>query len=224
MLGSQPTASTPGLPDADISNGCSALSLGSSVTSADGALPSDATPADVHLPGIGNLDGDLLQALREAEQHAAEDGIGFYVTSGWRSRDHQDQLLCDAIREHGSEEEAARWVATADSSLHVSGDAVDIGPLDASLWLSANGYRFGLCRVYSNEPWHFELRPEASRAGCPREYLDPSYDPRLQPVTDTGTRSRACRPAEAPQPGAACTEPDLPAAVSPLPVPPAPGW
>ncbi|HZW98561.1 MAG TPA: hypothetical protein VFF10_00740, partial [Trueperaceae bacterium] len=83
MLGSQPAASTPGLPDADISNGCSALSLGSSVTSADGALPSDATPADVHLPGIGNLDGDLLQALREAEQHAAQDGIGFYVTSGW---------------------------------------------------------------------------------------------------------------------------------------------
>src|SRR5690606_11026038 len=119
-------------------DGCSAVSLGSSVTRADGALPTGATTADTHLPGIQNLDGALLQALRDAEQHAAQDGIEVYITSGWPSRAHQDQLLCDAIREHGSVEEAARWVATADTSLHVSGDAVDIGPLDASLWLSAN--------------------------------------------------------------------------------------
>jgi hypothetical protein len=25
-----------------------------------------------------------------------------------------------------------------------------------ALWLERNGWRFGLCRVYANEWWHFE--------------------------------------------------------------------
>jgi D-alanyl-D-alanine carboxypeptidase len=38
-----------------------------------------------------------------------------------------------------------------------------------------------LCRVYRNEPWHFELRPGAVRDGCPARYADPAHDPRMQP-------------------------------------------
>ena len=80
----------------------------------------------------------------------------------------------------GSRAAAARWVATPNTSAHVSGDAVDIAHADADAWLSAHGAAFGLCQIYGNEPWHYELRPAAVDRGCPAMYADPSDDPRLQ--------------------------------------------
>jgi zinc D-Ala-D-Ala carboxypeptidase len=62
----------------------------------------------------------------------------------------------------------------------VSGHAVDIGPTGAAGWLSEHGAEFGLCRIYGNEPWHFELRPEAIARGCPPTYADPTHDPRMR--------------------------------------------
>src|ERR687887_467456 len=150
------------------------------VTEDDGALPDGVTVFDDGYPGIANLDPDLLEALREAATDAADDGIQFYVTSGWRSPEYQDQLLRDAVSKYGSLREAARWVATADTSPHVSGDAVDIGPFDATAWLSEHGADYGLCQIYSNESWHYELRPEAIDHGCPPMYVDPTHDPRMQ--------------------------------------------
>ena len=102
------------------------------------------------------------------------------MKSGWRSPEYQRQLLQEAISKYGSEEEAARWVATPETSPHVSGDAVDIGPRDATAWLSEHGAEYGLCQIYSNEPWHYELRPGAIDHGCPPEYADPTHDPRMQ--------------------------------------------
>jgi LAS superfamily LD-carboxypeptidase LdcB len=99
-------------------------------------VPDGVTVFDDEYPGVANLDPDLLQALREAATDAADDGIEFYVNSGWRSPEYQNQLLREAVSEYGPEEEAARWVATADTSAHVSGDAVDIGSFDATAWLS----------------------------------------------------------------------------------------
>jgi zinc D-Ala-D-Ala carboxypeptidase len=149
-------------------------------TEADGALPDGVTVFDDQYPGVANLDPDLLQALREAATDAADDGVEFYVNSGWRSPEYQNQLLREAVSKYGSEEEAARWVATADTSAHVSGDAVDIGRFDATAWLSEHGAHYGLCQIYRNESWHYELRPEATSRGCPRMYADPTHDPRMQ--------------------------------------------
>jgi zinc D-Ala-D-Ala carboxypeptidase len=148
---------------------------------ADGAVPDGTTVFDDEIPGVANLESDLLGALRRAATDAADDGIEFLVTSGWRSPEYQERLLREAVSKYGSEEEAARWVATADTSLHVSGDAVDIGPSAATEWLSEHGAEYGLCRVYGNEPWHYELRPEAIDDGCPPTYADPTHDPRMQP-------------------------------------------
>ena len=47
-------------------------------------------------------------------------------------------------------------------------------------WLARNGARYGLCQIYRNESWHFELRPEAVRWGCPAMYADPTHDPRMR--------------------------------------------
>jgi hypothetical protein len=146
----------------------------------DGALPDGVTVFDDDYPGIANLDPDLLQALREAATDAADDGIEFYVNSGWRSPEYQDQLLREAVSEYGSEAEAARWVATADTSAHVSGNAVDIGSFEAAAWLSEHGAKYGLCQIYSNEPWHYELRPQAIDRGCPHMYADPTHGRRMR--------------------------------------------
>jgi D-alanyl-D-alanine carboxypeptidase len=154
--------------------------VGGAVTEADGALADGVTVFDDQYPGVANLDPDLLQALREAATDAADDGVEFFVDSGWRSPEYQDRLLREAVFEYGSEEEAARWVATADTSAHVSGDAVDIGRVDATAWLSEHGAEYGLCQIYLNEPWHYELRPQATERGCPRMYADPTHDPRMQ--------------------------------------------
>ncbi|MEV0113107.1 M15 family metallopeptidase [Streptomyces sp. NPDC050844] len=131
-------------------------------------------------PAVTNLDPGLLKALRQAATAAADDGVEFHVNSGWRSPEHQNQLLREAVSKYGSQEEAARWVATAETSPHVSGDAVDIGRSDATAWLSEHGAEYGLCQIYKNEPWHYELRTDAIDRGCPRMYADPTQDPRMQ--------------------------------------------
>jgi zinc D-Ala-D-Ala carboxypeptidase len=147
---------------------------------ADGAVPDGTTVFDDEVPGVANLDPALLGALRRAGADAAGDGVHFSVDSGWRSREYQERLLREAISKYGSEAEATRWVATPNTSAHVSGDAVDIGPSDATAWLSAHGAAYGLCRIYRNEPWHYELRPEAGDHGCPAMYADAAHDPRMQ--------------------------------------------
>jgi zinc D-Ala-D-Ala carboxypeptidase len=147
---------------------------------ADGAVPDGTTVFDDEIPGVANLDPALLGRLRQAAMDAADDGVEFHVNSGWRSPEYQEQLFGEAVSEYGSEEEAARWVATADTSPHVSGDAVDIGPSDATEWLSEHGDDYGLCQIYGNEPWHYELRPEAIDHDCPPMYADPTQDPRMQ--------------------------------------------
>lgn len=145
-----------------------------------GRLADGVTVFDDEVPGVANLDPVLLEALRQAATDAAKDGVEFILNSGWRTPEYQDQLLREAVSEYGSLEEAARWVATAATSPHVSGDAVDIGQEDATAWLSEHGAVYGLCQIYDNEPWHYELRPEAIEHGCPATYADPTQDPRMQ--------------------------------------------
>lgn len=145
-----------------------------------GRVPSDTSVDDDSVPAVARLDPDLLGALREAAGDAAADEVTFVVNSGWRSAGYQDHLLDEAIDDYGSEAEARRWVASPETSEHVKGNAVDVGPPEAAAWLSEHGAAYALCQVYSNEPWHFELRPGAIEDGCPTVYADPTADPRMQ--------------------------------------------
>ena len=154
------------------------LPQGGALGEADGAVPDGTTVFADGVPGVANLDPGLLAALRQAANDASGDGVKFIVDSGWRSADYQERLLQEAVSKYGSEEEAARWVATPNTSPHVSGDAVDIGS-DGADWLSEHGAAYGLCQIYANEPWHYELRPEAADQGCPGMYADPTH-PRME--------------------------------------------
>lgn len=147
---------------------------------ADGVVPDGTTVFDGEIPGVARLNPALLSALRRAATAARNDGVTIYVTSGWRSPTYQEQLLHEAISQYGSAQEAARWVGTPTASAHVSGDAVDVGPADATAWLAKYGAAYGLCRIYGNEPWHYELRTDAIGHGCPSVYADPTRDPRMQ--------------------------------------------
>jgi hypothetical protein len=153
---------------------------GGGASEADGVVPDGTTILEDEIPGVARLNPALRSVLRRAATDAARDGVQLYVTSGWRSSKYQEQLLQDAISQYGSEREAARWVGTPAASAHVSGDAVDIGPADATAWLSRHGATYGLCQIYRNEPWHFELRAEAIKHRCPPMYADPTRDPRMR--------------------------------------------
>ena len=148
---------------------------------ADGVVPSGVTVFDGRYPAVSKLAPALLDALRRAAAAAAQGGVVFYVDSGWRSPKYQEQLLDEAIAKYGSRDKAAEWVATPETSPHVSGDAVDIGRANATTWLARHGSAYALCQIYRNEPWHYELRPNAIAHGCPRMYSDPTHDPRMQP-------------------------------------------
>ena len=175
------------------------------VGEAGGKVPDGVTVFDDEFPAVANLDPALLGSLRQAARDAADDGIEFHVTSGWRSPAYQEQLLREAVSEYGSEEEAARWVATPETSPHVSGNAVDIGPSDATVWLSEHGAEYGLCQIYSNEPWHYELRPEAIRRRLPAQVRRPYA--RSEDAAVTCTLALTCglaRPRERARPGNGC--------------------
>lgn len=149
-------------------------------TQADGLLPAGVTASDTGYPGVAKLRPDLRAALRRAAAAAAAQGVRIEVTSGWRSAAYQDQLLRAAVGTYGTQAEAARWVASPTTSSHVSGSAADLGPAAATAWLSTHGAAYGLCRTYRNEPWHFELRAQAPKQGCPAMYADAAHDPRMR--------------------------------------------
>ena len=141
----------------------------------DGSLSDGTTltPFDVADPAIGRLEPVLLNAIQSAATSAASDGVTMTITSGWRSPEFQQRLLDDAVRTYGSMAAARRYVETPEASKHVVGRAVDVGGSGADRWLVAHGARFGLCRIYANEPWHFELATDAL-GSCPPLLADAS--------------------------------------------------
>ena len=158
-----PPAPEPEVPPAD------ALSIGPGAVDTTGGWLPDGTmlsPFDTANPILSHLDPALLQAVQDAARAAEAQGVQLWVTSGWRSRGFQQRLFDNAVQTYGSVDAAAELVATPEVSRHVTGQAIDIGPVEADRWLIANGRQFGLCQIYANEIWHFELAVDAN-GNCP---------------------------------------------------------
>jgi zinc D-Ala-D-Ala carboxypeptidase len=124
-------------------------------------------------PEFDKLDPDLRAAFEQARADARSDGVRLVITSGWRSKAHQERLFEEALVKYGSVEEANRWVASPESSAHVTGDAIDIGPTDGAIWVGQHGADYGLCQTFANEIWHFELLTTPGGT-CPEMLADGS--------------------------------------------------
>ena len=144
--------------------------------SAPGGTP-DVVSADLaaHAPkdtgGLGTTEGltpQLTRAITRAREAAAADGIErIGIISGARSAQTQQQLFDEAVAKYGSAAEASKWVLPPNKSAHVKGEAIDVNPYAAAQWLEKNGVKFGLCRRYANEYWHFEVLAPAKGQKCP---------------------------------------------------------
>lgn len=138
----------------------------------DGYIPDgDSVRLTDDVPAVTRLDPKLRDALDRAAADAANRDVTFTLADGWRSERYQDYLFAQAVQEYGSEEEASRWVKRGDQSKHVHGEAVDIATADAMDWLNRFGAEYGLCQVYANEAWHFELLA-ADTGVCPPQLTD----------------------------------------------------
>jgi D-alanyl-D-alanine carboxypeptidase len=125
------------------------------ITLGDSALTESVTATG----GVLELHPLLAARFEAARISAASLGVALYITSGFRSQERQSELFAEALQKYGSESEAAKWVLPAQFSHHPDGLAIDVNypkDPDGAKWLEENGARFGLCRVYANEWWHFE--------------------------------------------------------------------
>jgi LAS superfamily LD-carboxypeptidase LdcB len=118
-------------------------------------------------PGTRGLEPSLSLAFNQARTAALAAGLDLRVNSGLRSVAEQQRLYDEAIAKYGSPEKARRWVLPPAESSHVKGLAIDVGPPAAATWLEKYGVRYGLCRRYVNEWWHFERLAPAVGQRCP---------------------------------------------------------
>ncbi|MEV6772213.1 M15 family metallopeptidase [Nocardia sp. NPDC051030] len=140
---------------------------------ADAAAETGVPSAAAISSGTDGLDSRLAAAYAQAADEAHAQGVQLWITSGYRTPGEQEWLWEDGIATYGSPEAARRWVLPPSESTHVSGQAIDVGPQEGAQWLEDNGNRWGLCRMYDNEWWHFEV---ATRPGgaCPARLPDAS--------------------------------------------------
>ena len=135
-----------------------------------------ATALSVPLDPVNILNEFLEVRFLAAQAAAKKEGIRLVITSGFRSYDRQAWLFNAAVKKYGSKEVASHWVLPPSASHHPLGLAIDVNypnDLISTLWLEKNGFRYGLCRAYVNEWWHFEAL-SAPEQPCPAMIPDAS--------------------------------------------------
>jgi zinc D-Ala-D-Ala carboxypeptidase len=111
-----------------------------------------------------NLNG-LTPATRAAFEAARTEALWRHgeligLTDGYRDVHAQARLFADTVRRAGSLGLAMKWTLPPHRSRHVAGTALDVRPIEGARWLERYGSRHHLYRVYDNEWWHFEYRPD----------------------------------------------------------------
>lgn len=110
---------------------------------------------------LRGLAPEALAAFTHARAEAFwRDGQLIGLTSGYRDAAEQRRIFIAEVRRTGSVSAARRRVLPPEESRHVRGLALDVRPTEGAEWLERHGGRYGLYRVYDNEWWHFEYRPE----------------------------------------------------------------
>ncbi|MFI8933331.1 D,D-peptidase/D,D-carboxypeptidase VanY-N [Streptomyces sp. NPDC053474] len=94
------------------------------------------------------------------------------LTSGYRDPLVQQRLFDEEVRRVGSPAAARMLVLPPAESRHVKGTALDVRPFEGARWLEEHGARYDLYRIYDNEWWHFEYRPDVEVPPTTREIRD----------------------------------------------------
>ncbi len=126
--------------------------------------PADRAYSDEATTG---LSGVVARAWDSARTRAARAGVILCLNDGKRSTAQQIALFDQYVKELGSAALARRYVLPPARSAHVKGYAVDVQPQSGHRWLQATGGSLGFCRIYDNEPWHFEFSASYPVKGCP---------------------------------------------------------
>lgn len=138
-------------------------------------IPEDYAPQDlVSIDAVGHtLRKEAAQAYGKMEKQAQLDGIYFFVVSATRTKEYQQELYDNYLKEDANK--AFTYSAIARTSEHELGLAIDIsedGSLDNNLqdkevgkWLAKNASEYGFIlrypsgsesiTGYSFEPWHY---------------------------------------------------------------------
>jgi hypothetical protein len=110
---------------------------------------------------LAGLTGATRAAFEAARTQALwRHGELLGLTSGYRAPAAQAALYAAEVERTGSAEAARRWALPPQESRHVTGVALDVRPTEGARWLETYGAPYGLYRLYDNEWWHFEYRPE----------------------------------------------------------------
>lgn len=142
-------------------------------------------PEDIHIETVELSNGECVDKriypyLQKMFDDARAEGIYPVVRSGFRTRQEQETIYYDRMREYqgqGMSEEEARaetelWVAVPGTSEHELGLAVDInadkihsGGEEVYAWLKEYAHLYGFINRYpsdktditgvANEPWHY---------------------------------------------------------------------
>lgn len=108
----------------------------------------------------------MLAAWVSVKKLAATKGVTLCLNDGKRSNAQQIALFNLYVKEYGRAA-ATYYVLPPDKSAHVKGYAVDVQPARAYQWLQGTRGKWGWCRIYDNEAWHFEYSLVYRTSGCP---------------------------------------------------------
>lgn len=165
---------------ADIIDSCALKSNGTVRAITEGACASNewslgATPLGHGAKRPKALRPEMLRRFRATQAAARKAGIRIRITSGYRSLAYQALLFRRSVRRNGPHQ---KWVLPPMLSDHPWGTAIDInyksGAKSGARWVEKYGYRWGLCRAYGNEWWHFEPLT-APGTPCPPPRPTPTY-------------------------------------------------
>lgn len=143
-------------------------------------IPRDYEAELMSLSNGEKVDARIYPDLQAMFDEARAQGLELFVAAGYRTKEEQQRLLDEKIRDYEAEgypkaeaqKLAGQWVALPGTSEHQLGLAVDINadteksPSDEVYgWLAENGYRYGFIRRYPSdkteltgvidEPWHY---------------------------------------------------------------------
>jgi LAS superfamily LD-carboxypeptidase LdcB len=115
---------------------------------------------------------DVIAAWHHFEKVANAQGIIVCLNDGKRSSAQQQAQYDEYVQEYGKDV-ADQLVLSPEKSSHVTGNALDVQPQAAYQFLQSTKGSLGLCRIYDNEPWHFEYDAKYFTQGCPARLPKP---------------------------------------------------